>query len=63
MLAGRYPLFVFGFGVGEALPVFHFHDTTPEALEPAFDRLASNGYTTVTCDEMSAIARGTWTSR
>jgi peptidoglycan/xylan/chitin deacetylase (PgdA/CDA1 family) len=59
VLAGRYPLFVFGFGVGDVLPVFHFHDTTPEALEPAFDRLANNGYTTVTCDEMSAIARGT----
>jgi peptidoglycan/xylan/chitin deacetylase (PgdA/CDA1 family) len=55
LLAGRYPPFVFGFGVGALLPVFHFHETTPEALTPAFEYLVDNGYATVNCDEMAAI--------
>jgi peptidoglycan/xylan/chitin deacetylase (PgdA/CDA1 family) len=57
LLAGRYPPFVFGFGVGSLLPVFHFHETTPEHLTPALQYLAENGYTTVGCDHMAALVR------
>jgi peptidoglycan/xylan/chitin deacetylase (PgdA/CDA1 family) len=59
LLTGRYPPFVFGLGVGRLLPVFHFHETTAAHLEPALRYLATNGYGTVGCDDMAAIARGT----
>ena len=58
LLSGRYPRFVFGGRVGtDLLPVFHFHDVTPEDLEPKFRYLADNGYRTTTADEMAAYAR------
>lgn len=57
LAAGRYPSFLFGAGVGRILPVFHFHETTPEALEPAFAYLVDNGYRTVTSDEVGALVR------
>lgn len=57
LLAGRYPSFIFGTTVGRILPVFHFHETTPEALEPAFAYLVENGYRTVTSDEVAAFVR------
>jgi hypothetical protein len=55
LAAGRYPRFLFGFGVGKILPVFHFHETTAAALEPAFRHLAENGYRTVASDELAAF--------
>ncbi len=58
LLSGRYPPFVFGFGVGRRLPVFHFHETTRAHLEPALEYLADNGYRTVNCDDMAAVAAG-----
>jgi len=57
LLAGRYPSFLFGGSAGRILPVFHFHETTPEALEPAFTYLVENGYRTVTSDEMATFVR------
>lgn len=55
LVAGRYPPFLFGLGVGPVLPVFHFHETTVEKLEPAFRYLAENGYRTVGADALSAL--------
>lgn len=40
------------------LPVFHFHETTRAALEPAFQYLATNRYHSITADEMAAIVDG-----
>jgi hypothetical protein len=57
LVAGRYPPFLFGLGVGNILPVFHFHETTPDALEPAFSYLVENGYRAVTSDDAAALVR------
>ena len=57
LVAGRYPGFLFGLPVSRALPVFHFHETTPAALEPAFRYLAENNYRTVLSDEVERIVR------
>ena len=56
-LAGHYPAFTVGGGVGRLLPVFHFHETTPAALEPKLQHLADNGYRTVTSSAVTAFAR------
>lgn len=59
LAAGRYPRFLFGGGLGQWLPVFHFHETHPKALEPYFQYLAENGYRTVTSDQIAAfVLRG-----
>jgi hypothetical protein len=57
LLAGHYPAFTFGGGVGRLLPVFHFHETTPASLEPRLQYLAENGYRTVTSDAVNALVR------
>lgn len=57
LVSGRYPPFLFGLGVGNAFPVFHFHETTVAELEPAFRYLVDNGYRTVGTDVLSAVAR------
>lgn len=57
LIAGRYPLFVFGGGVGNVLPVFHFHETTVAAIEPAFQFLAENRYQTVVSSDVAALVR------
>lgn len=57
LAAGHYPAFLFGFGVGGLLPVFHFHQSTVEALEPAFRYLTENGYRTVVSDEVARLVR------
>lgn len=57
LAAGHYPKFLFGLGIGQLLPVFHFHGTTPGALEPAFRYLAENGYRTVLSDEAARFVR------
>lgn len=57
LIAGRYPRFLFGGDVGHLLPVFHFHESTPSTLEPAFAYLAENGYRTVVSDDAAALAR------
>src|SRR6516162_5864010 len=57
LLAGHYPAFTVGGGVGRLLPVFHFHETTPAALEPKLQHLADNGYRTVTSSAVTAFAR------
>lgn len=58
LLSGRYPPFLFGLDVGSALPVFHFHETTPEILEPAFQYLVDNRYYSVGADELAAVVYG-----
>jgi peptidoglycan/xylan/chitin deacetylase (PgdA/CDA1 family) len=57
VIAGRYPRFVFGGGVGRLLPVFHFHETTRDHLEPRLAYLAENGYRTIVSDEMARFVR------
>ena len=57
LVAGHYPAFLFGFPVGALLPVFHFHETTPDRLEPAFRYLAENGYRTVVSDAAAKLVR------
>jgi len=58
LIAGHYPAFLFGLPVGDILPVFHFHETTPQALEPALAYLRDNGYRTVGADELGTFVRG-----
>jgi len=57
LAAGRYPAFLFGRDVGRVLRVFHFHESTAEALEPVFQYLVENGYRTVTSDAAARLAR------
>jgi peptidoglycan/xylan/chitin deacetylase (PgdA/CDA1 family) len=57
LVCGHYPRFVFGLPVGRSLPVFHFHETTPDELEPAFAYLRENGYHAVTSAAAEAIVR------
>ena len=57
VIAGRYPRFVFGGDIGDSLPVFHFHETTRDRLEPALAYLVENEYRTVTSDDAAAVAR------
>lgn len=57
LVCGHYPRFVFGLPVGRSLPVFHFHEATPEELEPAFAYLRENGYHAVTSAAAEAIVR------
>jgi len=57
LLAGHYPAFTIGGGVGRLLPVFHFHETTAATLEPQLRHLAENGYRTVTSPEIAAFVR------
>ena len=55
LATGCYPAFLFGGGLGDLLPVFHFHDVTRDWLEPRLRYLAENGYRTVTCDEIERL--------
>ena len=55
LATGRYPAFLFGGSVGRLLPVFHFHDVTPESLEPKLQHLAENGYRTVTSEAIDRL--------
>lgn len=57
LLAGAYPAFVWGGAVGRVLPVFHFHEVTPERLEPYLQYLVRNGYGTATSDAVSRWIR------
>lgn len=57
MLTARYPLFVFGGSTLNILPVFHFHEVTPQGLESRLRYLAENGYTTVESDAIASFVR------
>jgi hypothetical protein len=57
LLTGRYPRFLFGGSVGDILPVFHFHELSPEDLAAKLLYLAENGYRTVTSDAISRFVR------
>ena len=58
LVCGRLPRFVFGGPVGALVPVFHFHDETRADLEPKLQYLASNGYRTVTADDVARFVKG-----
>lgn len=60
LVRGRYPSFVYGRvpRAGELPPIFTFHATTREILEPVLAGLARAGYRSLTCDEYLAAARG-----
>lgn len=55
LLAGCYPRFLFGGRIGPCLPVFHFHESHPAALEPYFRYLAENAYRTVDSEAIAAL--------
>ena len=57
LATGCYPPFLFGGGLGRWLPVFHFHEARPDALEPYFVYLAENGYRSVTSAAIAAFVR------
>ncbi len=57
LLSGAYPAFVMGGAVGRQLPVFHFHDVTPDHLEPYLRYLVENDYRTVTSEAVSHWVR------
>jgi Polysaccharide deacetylase len=57
LIAGHYPPFLFGLPVGGLLPVFHFHEETPETLDPAFAYLAENGYRAVVSEDLEGLVR------
>jgi hypothetical protein len=57
LATGCYPPFLFGGGLGRWLPVFHFHEARPAALQPYFAYLADNGYRTVTSEALAALVR------
>ncbi len=50
--SGSYPGFIIGGGLGDILPVFHFHQVTPQSLEPYLDFLNQNKYRTVTSEDI-----------
>ncbi len=59
LATGCYPAFLFGGPIGRhMLPVFHFHDVTPEYLEPYLRYLAENQYRTVVSDDIHRLAAG-----
>jgi len=55
LASGCYPRFLFGGSLGKYLPVFHFHESHPEFLEPYFNYLSENGYRTVDSDAIAAL--------
>lgn len=55
LVSGRYPRFLFGGSIGSCIPVFHFHEAHPVALEPYFRHLADNGYKTVVSEEIASF--------
>lgn len=57
VVAGRYPVFLFGGPINRLLPVFHFHQVTPADLEPKLQYLAENGYGTVTSAAITRFVR------
>lgn len=57
LLSGSYPGFLFRLPLGDALPVFHFHDVTGDYLEPYLQYIADNGYHTVTSEALGRFVR------
>lgn len=57
LATGCYPAFLFAGGLGRWLPVFHFHEASPDRLEPYLEYLAENGYRTVTSEAIAAYVR------
>jgi peptidoglycan/xylan/chitin deacetylase (PgdA/CDA1 family) len=56
----RYPAFLFGGPFPfRGVPVFHFHEASPAALEPYFRHIAENAYPTIASAELEAwVLRG-----
>jgi len=57
LATGCYPRFLFGGPTEGILPAFHFHEVTPESLEPYLVYLVENGYQGVTSDAINAYVR------
>ncbi len=55
LATGCYPRFLFGGSTSGILPVFHFHDITPQSLEPYLVYLEDNGYQTVTSEAVNSF--------
>ncbi|MGE9291480.1 MAG: polysaccharide deacetylase family protein [Puniceicoccales bacterium] len=59
ILTGCYPAFLFGGALSrKILPVFHFHEVTPDYLEPYLRYLSENGYRCANVDELLGILSG-----
>jgi hypothetical protein len=55
LFSGKMPQFIWSSGVkgiGDEMPVFVFHQVTPDHLEKQFQYLTSNEYKTLTADEL-----------
>ena len=64
MATGCYPMFLFGGPLSrKILPVFHFHEVTPQYLEPYLRYLSENGYRCANVEEMLGILEGRETIR
>lgn len=51
-LRTRYPGFLFGLPLPrDEVPIFNYHEVTPEELEPDLEYLRDNGYTTLSLEE------------
>lgn len=57
---GAYPSLIYGRApaAGELPPIFTFHGTTADVLEPVLASLAASGYRTWTCDDYLAAVGG-----
>mgnify|MGYP000025698830 FL=1 len=59
LLAGAYPSFLLGRRPPRGVvPVFHFHEATPEGLAPYLDALVAKGYHTLGRSEFLAVLEG-----
>ena len=59
LLAGAYPSFLLGRRPQPGVvPVFHFHEATPEGLAPSLDALVAKGYRTLGREEFLAVLDG-----
>lgn len=58
LCSGKMPAFLFGAGVGNAVPVFRFSRMTRQLLEPYLVYLMENGYQTLTAAELEDVLCG-----
>lgn len=57
-LRTHYPGFLFGLPLaGNEVPIFNYHEVTPEELAPDLEYLRDNGYVTLSLDEFTRASR------